>query len=200
MVRLLQADPGSIYTIAIELQITATLICFLWVNSTYREMKRAGNAEEVNKLTMAIAKQQQTVQQEKKQLEESIQQIVFVHMQAANGNLSARVPLDQQNVLWAVAGSLNNLLARLQRQHYDTVQLQKNEQAHQQLLSRIQMARRQGKPLQVFTTGTSLDVVILEIAKVMAAPQPAPRESISFEQPSAPRFSLHPPNQPGEVP
>jgi len=196
----LHRAPFSIYTGPIQIQIMVSVVCFLWVSSTYREMRRANNAEEVSKLAMAIAKQQQVVQLEKQQLEASIQQIVSVHTQAANGNLHARVPLDRQNVLWAVAGSLNNLLARIQRQRYDTLQLQKNEEAHQQLLSQVQMARRQGKPLQAFTTGTSLDAVILEFSKWTPPSQPTPRESIRFKQPGTPHFSLHPSNQPDEMP
>jgi hypothetical protein len=81
------------------------------------------------------------------------------------------VSLDQQKVLWSLAGSLNNLLARLQSWRYDAVQFQRNEQAIQQLLQNIQRARWERKPLQVYTTGTSLDAVIQEISKGIAGPQ-----------------------------
>ncbi len=170
-----------IYGAPIVMQMLVAVICFLWVSSTYKEMRRANSAEEVSKLTLAMGSQQQVLQQQKQQLEANIQQIVSVHLQAANGNLQARVPLDQQNVLWPVAGSLNNLLARLQRWRYDAVQHQQNQQALQQLLQNIQMARRQGKPLQAYTTGTSLDAVILEISKWTSASQPGTRETASFE-------------------
>src|SRR5579884_2310834 len=144
LVQLLKASPYTVYSSSIGLQIMVSVVIFLWVSSTFREMSRANNAEEISKLTMEIASQQQMVQEEKRRLEESIEQIVSVHMQVANGNFNARVPLDQQNVLWSVAGSLNNLLARLQRWRQDAVQLQRNEQALQQLLYNIQAARRQG--------------------------------------------------------
>lgn len=184
----LHRDPYYLYAVPIELQMLVSIVCFLWVSSTYKEMKRANNAEEVNKLTMEMAKQQQIVQQEKRQLEESIDQIISVLVQVANGNLHARVPLDQQNVLWSVAGSLNNLLARLQRQRYDALQYQQHQQALQQLLQNIQMARREGKPLQAYTTGTPLDAVILEISKGMAAPQQASGQSFSFMHSSDSHF------------
>src|SRR5215813_6625039 len=129
-------------------------------------MKRAGTAEEINKLTMEVATQRQVIEEEKQQLEEGIEQIISVHMQVANGNLSARVPLDQRNVLWTLAGSLNNLIARLQRWRQDALRSQQTEQALQQLLSNIQMARRQGKSLQPYATGTSLDALIQEISKI----------------------------------
>lgn len=131
-------------------------------------MRRANGAEEVNKLITEMASQKQLDLQKQQQLEESIQQIIAVHMQAANGNLNARVPLDRQNVLWTLAGSLNNLLARLQRWRQDALQFQQNELAIQQLLVNIEIAKEQGKSLQPYRTGTSLDPVILEISREMA--------------------------------
>jgi len=171
MLQLLRVEAYNVYTGTMGLQIMVAVVCFLWVSSTFREMKRANNAEEVNKLAMELAAQQQRVQEEKQQLEESIQQIVSVHMQVANRNFNARVPLDQHNVLWSISGSLNNLLARLQRWRHDATQLQRHEQMLQQLLYNIQMARRQGIPLQAYKTGTPLDALILEISKGIAASQ-----------------------------
>jgi hypothetical protein len=184
----LDRAPYFFYAVPVEIQILVSVVCFLWVSSTYKEMKRANSAEEVSKLTLELAKQQNTLQQEKQKLEESIQQIVSVHMQVANGNWHARVPLDQHNVLWSIAGSLNNLLARLQRQRYDTLQLQKNEEAIQQLLYQVQTARRQGKPLEAYKTGSSLDAVVLEISKWTATTQYAPRDVVGFEQSPDSRF------------
>jgi hypothetical protein len=181
LLQLLKSSPYTVYSSSIGLQIMVSVVIFLWVSSTFREMSRANNAEEVSKLTMEIAMQQQAVQEEKQQLEESIQQIVSVHMQVANGNFNARVPLDQQNVLWSIAGSLNNLLARLQRWRQDAVLLQRNEQALQQLLYNIQAARRQGTALPAYRTGTSLDVLITEISKGVAAPQLSHDQSINSE-------------------
>ncbi len=160
-----------IYAYPIEIQILVAIVCFLWASSTFREMRRANNAEEVSSLTMALAKQQQTENLKKQQLEESIQQILSVHIEVANGNWHARVSLDRQNVLWSLAGSLNNLLARLQSWRYDAIQLRRNEQVIQQLLQNIQRARWERTPLQVYTTGTSLDAVIQEISKGIAGPQ-----------------------------
>jgi hypothetical protein len=71
------------------------LINLLWVNSNLRQTKRADQAEEINKLTQALASQQQNELQKKQQLEQDIQRIVAVHTHAANGNYNARVPLDQ---------------------------------------------------------------------------------------------------------
>jgi hypothetical protein len=187
MISVLHIEGYNVYADPIELQIMVAVITFLWVSSAYREMRRANSAEEVNKLTMEMAMQQQAIEDEKRQLEESVEQIVRVHMQVANGNFDARVPLDRHNMLWAVAGSLNNLLARLQRLRYDAAQVQRNEQALQQLLNNVQLARRQGVPLQPYKTGTSLDALIMEISKGLAAPQILRDQSVpnpSYNQPA----------------
>jgi len=148
----------------VSIQLVAALVCYFWVSNTFQAMKRADSAEEVNKLAQALATQQQIALQEKQQLEESIQQIVAVHTQVANGDFSARVPLTQNNVLWSIAGSLNNLLARLQRWRQDAQQLQRIEQTIQQTVYDMRQAKKQGVSLPIKKTGTILDPLIAEIA------------------------------------
>jgi len=69
--KLMQTQPFVTYSGPLEIQIIVAVMTFLWVSSTYREMNRANSAEEVSKLTMEIAMQQQVAQEEKQQLEES---------------------------------------------------------------------------------------------------------------------------------
>lgn len=183
MIQLLHTQGYSVFADTMVLQIMVSVTTFLWVNSTYKEMRRANSAEEVNKLTLELTKRQKDEQVEQQRLQESIQQIVQVHMQAANGNFNARVPLDQQNVLWSVAGSLNNLLARLQRWRQDAVQLQYNEQVLAQLLYNIQQARREEKPLMPYRTNTSFDALIMEISKGMPGSQGQADRSLNTPTP-----------------
>ena len=151
------------YERPLALQIITALVTFLWVSSAIQEMKRADSAEEVNKLAQDLSRQQQAEVQKKQQLEESIRQILDVHIQVANGNFNARVPLDQNNVLWSIAGSLNNLLARLQRWRQDALRLQHTEMMIQQVLQDIQLAKKRGEPLRVYKTGTALDPLLAEL-------------------------------------
>jgi hypothetical protein len=155
----------------VSVQLVAALVCYFWVSNAFQAMKRADSAEEVNKLSQTLAMQQQVVLREKQQLEESIQLIVAVHTQVANGDFSARVPLNQNNVLWSIAGSLNNLLARLQRWRQDALKLQRIEQVIQQFVHDMQQARKQGMPLRVQKTGTVVDMLIAEIAAEKAGHQ-----------------------------
>jgi hypothetical protein len=167
----------TIYYIPIDNLIFITLISALWVSSALQAMKRADQAEEVNKLAETLAAHQRVVLQEKQMLEESIQQIVAVHAQAANGDFNARVPLDQKNVLWSVAGSLNTLLARLQRWRQEAQQGQRTEQAIQLVLRDMQLAERAGTPFQIRRTGTALDPLIAEIARMHAVSLHGPNET-----------------------
>ena len=151
------------YERPIALQIITALVTFLWVSSAIQDMKRADSAEEVNKLAQDLSRQQQAEVQKKQQLEASIRQIMDIHTQVANGNLNARVPLDQNNALWAIGGSLNNLLARLQRWRQDALRLQYTEMVIQQVLQDIQLAKKRGEPLRAYKTGTVLDPLLAEL-------------------------------------
>jgi hypothetical protein len=166
MLAQLAPGPMNLYYPTISTQIVVMLVGIFWASSTFQEMNRADRAEEVNRLIQELAAQQKQALQEKEKLEESIQQIVKIHMQVANGDLSARVPLDKGNALWLIAGSLNNLLARLQRWRQDAQRQQQTEQAIQQLFHNIQRAKQQGSPLSMEKTGTSLDAVIAELTGV----------------------------------
>jgi hypothetical protein len=150
------------------------VISSLWVTSARQATRRADEAEEVNKLAETLAAQQRAALQEKQLLEESIQQIINVHVQAANGDLSARVPLDRKNVLWSVAGSLNTLLARLQSWRQEAQQGRRTEQAIQLVLQDVQHARRLGTALPIRRTGTALDPLIVEFSRALSVPAREP--------------------------
>lgn len=175
----------TIYYIPIDNLIFITLISALWVTSALQAMRRADLAEEINKLAEALAAQQRVVLQEKLRLEDSIQQIVAVHAQAANGDFNTRVPLDQKNVLWSVAGSLNTLLARLQRWRQEAQQGQRTEQAILLVLRDMQQAQRAGTPFPLRRTGTTLDPLIAEIARMQAVSLHGPNETPPYTNPSS---------------
>jgi hypothetical protein len=157
------ADIGAIdYYEAVAIQVVAILVSLFWVRSTNGEMDRANQAEEMNNLIQELATQQQSALEEKRQLEESIQHIVTVHTQVANGNLNARVPLDQTNILWSIAGSLNNLLARLQSWRQEVQHAQHIERSLQQALHDIRQAKAQGTLLTYRRTGTTVDLLVAE--------------------------------------
>jgi hypothetical protein len=92
----------------IGLCLAATIAGSISAYSVARAIRRAERAEEIAALEHTMAEQ-------KRQLDLGIQQILQTHVRVANGDYGARAPLSQDNVLWQIAHSLNNLLNRLQR-------------------------------------------------------------------------------------
>ncbi|HLZ61948.1 MAG TPA: hypothetical protein VKR06_33810 [Ktedonosporobacter sp.] len=122
----------GIITPIILIQIIVSIVAYAWVQGTTRALTRADRAEELARLEHDLALQAEMAAQQKQRLETSIQKIVETHMHVANGNFEARVPLTEDNVLWQISGSLNNLLARTQRLRQDTIELQQVKVALQQ--------------------------------------------------------------------
>lgn len=108
-------DAYPIMVRPIAIHIVVTVVLWLWVRSATQVIARADRAEVIATLEHAIAQQEHADAQLKRQLEMSIQQIVETRQRLANGDFNARAPLNNGNVLWQIAGSLNNLLSRFQR-------------------------------------------------------------------------------------
>lgn len=144
----------------VVLQIGSSIITYLWVRSARRALERADRATTIAALEHSLAEQGKQIAQQKLQLEQSIQQIVEAHMQVANGDYSARVPLSQDNVLWQVAGLLNNALARLQHLQQTETELQQVQQAVDYLAEA--MRRSNGAPVPWPQTGTVFDTLVLQ--------------------------------------
>jgi len=157
------AFPGVVTPILLS-QGIVSIVAFLWVRGARLALLRADRAEEIAELERREIERQQREIEEKQQLDMGIQQILQTHVQVANGNFSARAPLGRENVLWQIAYSLNNLLARLQGYHQMQDQVQRNRAAITYLVQAIQQAKREGVPLQIERTGTPVDALILELS------------------------------------
>ena len=144
----------------VVLQIGATIVSYLWVRSAKKALERADRATTIATLEHSLAEQGKQIALQKQQLEQSIQQIVETHMRVANGDYSARVPLNQDNVLWQVAGLLNNALARLQHLQQTESELQQVQQAVDYLAEA--MRRSNGAPVPWPQTGTIFDTLVLQ--------------------------------------
>ncbi len=140
----------------IFLQIFVAVIAFLWVRSTIRALVRADQAEEIVAL-------QQTIAQQKQQLEDGVEQIVQMHVQIANGNFNPHIQLPRENALWRIASSLNTVMARLQRLSKTENELRKlhDEIAHLTVL--VRQAKSRGSTIQASRSGTGLDPLLQEL-------------------------------------
>lgn len=142
----------------IVLQISVAVITYLWVTSATQAIARADRATTIAALERTMAEQAQLETEQKRELERSIQQIIQTHMRVANGDFSARVPLHQGAVLWEVAGSLNNLLSRLQRWRQDSLKLQRYDAALALYIQAQQQRPRDIIPWQ--PTETPIDILV----------------------------------------
>jgi chaperonin cofactor prefoldin len=110
------ATGGSSITFRIvEMHFFVALVCWIMATWTQISIKQANRAAELARLEHDLNAAAQEKIQEKEQLERSINEIVRVHMEVANGHLEARVPLTGGNVLVQIAGPLNTLLGRYQQ-------------------------------------------------------------------------------------
>ena len=114
-------------------QLVISIVAYAWVRSSAQALMRADQAEELAKLEYDLARQAEMTAYRQRQLESSIQTIVETHIRVANGDLNARIPLTEDNVLWQISGSLNTLLARAQRWRMDSAELQQARFALQKL-------------------------------------------------------------------
>lgn len=135
----------------ILLELIVAIVSYLWVRSAIRAIERADRAEEIAALQRNIAEQ-------KRQLDEGIQQILNTHVLAANGNFSTRAPLTQENVLWQIGFSLNNLLARMQR--YNTIEqdLQRIHQEAARLSEHLHIRARQAEQSEHEIVRTQIEI------------------------------------------
>jgi hypothetical protein len=150
----------------IFLQMIVAAVSFLWVSSATKAIMRADRAEMVVQLEHALVDQ-------KRELEEGIAQILHTHVEVANGNLNARAPLNQDNMLWQIARALNTLLVRLQRASMSEKDLHRTEQAVTQCVTIIQRAEKQEQLPQLPFTHTAVDPLIAALqGKTLALTRP----------------------------
>jgi hypothetical protein len=171
----------------IALNVFAAFFGWLGARSVDNAIARADRAEELAALEHAVAEQ-------RRQLEVGAQQILETHVRVANGDFAARAPVVQDNILWQVAASLNNLLARLQKSAQSDHQLRRTEDELRRLAGAIDDAQAGRRPIWPAPTGTAADLIIERITGRSRQAQPAPLMGPSPQLP--PQNSRHFPAQP----
>ncbi len=164
--------PGIVTPILLS-QFIVSIVAYIWVRGARLAILRADRAEDIAALERREIERQQTEIEQKQQLDAGIQQIIQTHVQVANGNFAARAPLVKENILWQVAYSLNNLLARLQSYQQLNVQQRRNQEALNYLIQSVRRAKMEGEPLQAQRTGTPIDALIIELATFQLGDSPA---------------------------
>ncbi|GCE17324.1 hypothetical protein [Dictyobacter kobayashii] len=144
-------------------QVIVAGVSFLWNLSLGRALREKDQAEEIARLESDLSEQSMQIMREKEQLEQSIELIIQTQSRVANGDLNARVPLTQDNVLWSVGGALNNMISRLQRTRATEKELEVTRNSAATLINLIR-ARKAGMPgPQYNRTGTVIDAITMEV-------------------------------------
>lgn len=151
----------------VALILFAALFSWLGAWSVEAAILRADRAEEVARLEHYVA-------DSKRQLDQGIQQILDTHIRVANGDFSARAPMSQDNVLWQIAASLNNLLGRLQKTGQAEHQLRRTESELRRLATALDDAQMGRRPIWPAPTGTAADLILARIARPTYPPAPSP--------------------------
>jgi hypothetical protein len=144
----------------LTLQVVVALVTYLWATGAKQAIARA---ERLAALERALAERDREEAAQKQQLEQGIEQILQTHILAANGNLDVRAPLARENVLWRVAYSLNNLLARLKLATSSERELERTKGEVRHLIEGIRQTKARRTRLQVAKNGTLLDPLIQEL-------------------------------------
>jgi len=153
----------AVFDLPITLQLFGAFIVYVWVNSAHKAIIRADRAEEIAELERREVERQEQEIEQKRQLDYGIEQILGSLNKVANGDTHAKVPLDQNNILWRVGYSINNLLARIQAFREERAELARTRQA----AAAITEALKYGQfPSFNGWTHTCLDGLLIELRKV----------------------------------
>jgi hypothetical protein len=137
----------------IALMLIVAIASWLWGRSVEQAILRADRAEEVAAMEHQLAEQ-------KRQLDRGIQNLLETHVRASNGDFSARAATNQDNVLWQIAVSLNNLLSRMGKYGNIEQRLGRTEAEIDRLAVAVESARAGRHPNWPLPSGTRVDQLI----------------------------------------
>jgi hypothetical protein len=148
----------------IVLMLIVAIASWLWGRSVEQAIMRADRAEEVAAMEHQLADQ-------KRQLDRGIQNLLETHVRASNGDFSARAATNQDNVLWQIAVSLNNLLSRLGKYSHVDQRLGRTEAEIDRVAMAMETARAGRQPSWPTPSGTRVDRLL-----ALLTGQPQPRQ------------------------
>jgi hypothetical protein len=160
---LLDKQGASIYISMIQLHLFVAFVAAIIMGILIRAIHRADTAEKLAELEAMEIKRQEELLAVSKQIEDGIQQIMATLNNVVTQNdFTIRVPLKQENILWRVGRSINNLLSRLQGLKQNQEELKRTHAVAAKVAERM----RDGLPIPLTSwTGTAFDPVIIEYNK-----------------------------------
>lgn len=174
---LLAANRYGLIILPILLQFVVALPAYLLVRSTYQALLRADRAEELALLTQQNLELHQRELERTRQIEQGTELILAAMVRFANGDVLARAPESQDNLLWRIGRSLNTLLARQKDYQRQLMELEYARQQMDELQRRLLSAPSAQRELQ----RTREAAIRLQTALRIASRQ---RTRIALPQPS----------------
>jgi hypothetical protein len=159
-------------------------VAYLWVRSALNALQRADRAE-------LIAELEKRELEQKKQLEQEIEQILMVHVRIANGDLNARAPTYEDHSLWQIGLALNNLLARFKNAARAEYRLQRITED----ISQLRVALRYWQSGQHLQWHPSREVVLNPLIDDLRRTLSMPSASIASPSQAMPRIQGNRPGQ-----
>lgn len=138
-------------------------VAYILASTMVKAIKRADRAELIAQLQHEVAEQEHLIAEQKRELDAGIEQILQTHVAVANGQLQARAPLSQDNMLWQIARALNNLLVRYQRAAQAEATLQRVDQVVTYYVNRIQQAEQRQQLPVLPLKHTNIDPLIVAL-------------------------------------
>ena len=161
----------------ITLMVVVAIASWLWARSVEQAIIRADRAEEIAAMEHVLADQ-------KRQMERGIQSLLETHVRVANGDFSARAATGQENVLWQIAVSLNNLLSRLSKLAQADQRLQRTEAEIDRLATALEETRAGHSTAWPRFGGTRVDRLLRLLGSTQHQRLPAPKAPQPTDQPS----------------
>jgi hypothetical protein len=127
----LKTSAFGLVSLPVFIQLLLAVIAFFWVRGANQAIARADRAEQIALLEHEVSQSRQELAEQNERLESAIQGIARALMQANQNNSYPRIPTEG-NVLWEIAGPVNNMIARFHR-------LRNTETEHQQYVKELNM-------------------------------------------------------------
>jgi hypothetical protein len=158
------------------LQVCGAAIVWLYTWSVDHAILRASRAEELAEARARLNAQSRQIADQKRRLEEAIRVVQAVQSRVANGDYSARVSL-QENDLLPLAVSFNILAERLGRSKNIEQDYHRLEGAAQHLLEVCASLARGAAPKALHATGTVIDRIYPYLVRLQQVASRLPQVS-----------------------
>lgn len=152
-VQIIQIGVIALLARPIALQVIIATVSFLWVRGLQEQVRRADRAEEIAHLESLVADQ-------KRALDQGVEQLTQAFVRSANGDYNVRVNIPQQNPLWTIGAQMNTFVQRLGAANQASFELERARQEAYRLATALDDWRAGRAPIWPVPSGTVVDPLI----------------------------------------